>query len=94
MIALIVDFVAEPGQGDALGDLLKTQAANSLEREEGCRHFDICRDPGDPHAFMLYELYDDEAAVDAHRATDYYALFRDNIAPLVKSRSLRQWSRL
>jgi autoinducer 2-degrading protein len=94
MIAIIVDFVAEPGQGDAVRELLKTQAANSLEHEPGCRYFDLCGDPEDSERFMLYELYDDEAAVEAHRSTDYYAVFREKIDPLLKSRDLRVWKRL
>jgi quinol monooxygenase YgiN len=32
----------------------------------GCRQFDVCRDPLDPALFFLYELYDDEAAIQAH----------------------------
>ena len=94
MIALIVDFVAQPGQGEAVRELLTKQAANSLKNEEGCRHFDVCTDPENDHAFMLYELYDDEAAVEAHRSTSYYAEFRDNIDPLLKGRDLRKWTRL
>ena len=94
MIALIVDFVASAGEGDALRQLLQTQAANSLKNEGGCRHFDVCADPDNADHFMLYELYDDEAAVEAHRATDYYGAFRENIDPLLKSRELRTLTRL
>lgn len=94
MIALIVEFVASAGQGEAVRELLQTQAANSLKNEEACRHFDVCTDPGDPERFVLYELYDDEAAVDAHRETDYYAVFRENLDPLVKSRNLQKMTRL
>jgi autoinducer 2-degrading protein len=94
MLAIIVDFEAEPGQGAELCDALKTQARNSLENEEGCRHFDVCADPDNDHRFMLYELYDDEAAIEAHRSTDYYAAFRERINPIVKNRNLRLWPRL
>jgi hypothetical protein len=40
----------------------------SLKPKPGCHRFDVCRDPGDPTLFFLYELYDDEAAFQAHLA--------------------------
>lgn len=94
MIALIVDFEAEPGQGEALRQALVTQGRTSLENEEACRHFDVCVDPENGEKFVLYELYDDAAAVEAHRATPYYQTFRETIEPLVKSRNLRMMKRL
>lgn len=94
MLAIIVDFEAHPGKGEEVRDALRTQARNSLEKEPGCRHFDVCADPDDPHKFFLYELYDDDAAVEAHGRTEHYASFRATIDPLLKSRNRRQMERL
>ena len=94
MIAVIVDFEALPGKGDEVRDTLQTQARNSLEKESGCRHFDVCVDPGDANKYFLYELYDDQAAIEAHGQTGHYAAFRARIDPLLKSRSRRQMVRL
>lgn len=94
MKVIIADFVAKQGQGDKVREILQTQAANSLKNEEACRHFDVCCDPEDNRRYTLYELYDDDAAVEAHRKTDYYAKFRENIDPLVESRQARVWNRL
>lgn len=94
MLAIIVDLEAEPGKGDELRDAIQTQARDSLENEDGCRHFDVCADPENPDRFFLYELYDDQAAVEAHRQTPYYIKFRESIETVVKSRDLRLWSRL
>lgn len=94
MLAIIVDLEAESGRGDELRDALQTQARNSLENEDGCRGFDVCSDPDSPDRFFLYELYDDQAAVEAHRQTPYYIKFRERIESIVKSRDLRLWNRL
>lgn len=94
MIAVIVDFEAHPGKGAEVREILQTQARNSLEKESGCRYFDVCTDAEDPHKFFLYELYDAAAAVEAHGQTDYYAAFRERIDPLVKSRERREMVRL
>ena len=94
MIAVIVDFEAQPGKADEVREALLTQARNSLEQEPGCRHFDVCQDSENPHVFFLYELYDDAAAVEAHGQTDYYAAFRATIDPLVATRVRREMALL
>lgn len=94
MIAIIVDFVALEGKGEDVAKILMTQAKNALEKEPGCRHFDVCTDPEDPRKFFLYELYDDEAAVKAHGEYDHYASFRAAIDPLLESRNRREMKRL
>lgn len=94
MRAIIVDFEALPGKGDEVRDVLQTQARNALEKEPGCRQFDVCGDPDDPHKFFLYELYDDDAAVEAHGQYDHYAAFRVSIDPLLKSRNRRDMVKL
>jgi quinol monooxygenase YgiN len=38
-----------------------------LADEPGCSRFDVLVDPKVPTKFTLYEIYDDEAAFDAHR---------------------------
>jgi quinol monooxygenase YgiN len=94
MLAIIVDFEALPGKGGEVRETLQTQARNALEKEPGCRYFDVCADPGDPDKFFLYELYDDEAAVEAHGRTEHYGAFRARIDPLLKNRNRRQMVRL
>jgi quinol monooxygenase YgiN len=90
MLAIIVDFEALPGKGEEVRDVLQTQARNALEKEPGCRHFDVCSDPDDPQKFFLYELYDDQVAIEAHGQYDHYATFRERIDPLLKSRNRRE----
>jgi quinol monooxygenase YgiN len=38
----------------------------------------------------LYELYDDQSAIEAHGQYDHYAAFRARIDPLLKSRNRRE----
>lgn len=46
--------------------------ASASRAEPGCRQFDVCRDPADASRFVLYELYDDDAAIDAHLRTPHF----------------------
>ena len=48
--------------------------------ESGCLRFDVCQASGDPARFLLYEVYESEEAVDAHKETEHYQTWRDSVA--------------
>ena len=73
---------------------MKTQAANSLAREDGCHQFDICVAPEAPGQILLYEVYENHAAFDAHLASDHYAAFDTTAGPLMTSKTARFFQRL
>ena len=75
MYVVVVFLEATPRHRDTLRDELQMQARNTLEREAGCQRFDVCADPVDPGSFLLYEVFEDEAAYLAHRATPHHADF-------------------
>jgi autoinducer 2-degrading protein len=49
--------------------------------EPGNLRFDVLQQADDPNRFLLYEVYRDEAAVEAHKQTTHYAAWRDAVAP-------------
>lgn len=49
-------------------------------KEPGNLRFDILQDVGDPSKFVLYEAYETEEAVKAHKETAHYAVWRDTVA--------------
>lgn len=53
---------------------------NSI-KEPGNLRFDILQDANDPGKFVLYEAYDSQEAVDAHKDTSHYNQWRDTVAP-------------
>jgi (4S)-4-hydroxy-5-phosphonooxypentane-2,3-dione isomerase len=50
-------------------------------KENGNFRFDILQDGQDPSRFVLYEVYDSEKAVLAHKETAHYTAWRDKVAP-------------
>ena len=50
-------------------------------RENGNFRFDILQDAGDPCKFILYEAYESEEAVRAHKETAHYFKWRDLVTP-------------
>jgi quinol monooxygenase YgiN len=51
-----------------------------LRLEPGCRRFDVVRQAANPYHYLFYELYDDDAAFAAHRATPHFARWRETAA--------------
>lgn len=48
--------------------------------EPGNRRYDLFREAGDSPNLDLFEIYDDQAAFDAHLASAYFVAFRDKSA--------------
>jgi quinol monooxygenase YgiN len=57
-------------------------------REEGCLGYEVCRgDEASPGTFALYEKWRDQAALDAHYATEHFVRLGVNgIRPLATGR--------
>ncbi len=87
MICLAVTYLALPGLEADVADLLR-ELAEASRTEPGCRLYVPHRSPSDPRRFFLYEQYDDQAALDAHRASPHFArLGSGGIFPRLESRS-------
>ena len=52
-------------------------------KEPGNHRFDVLRSSDDPSRYMLYEVYDSEEAVAAHKETAHYAAWRDTVAGMM-----------
>jgi quinol monooxygenase YgiN len=51
---------------------------DSSRAEMGCITFDVSRSIDDPNAFVLYEEWRDQAALDEHYATEHFQTFGVN----------------
>jgi quinol monooxygenase YgiN len=58
-------------------------------KEPGCRQFDVLFEDANPHHVFLYEVYDDAAALDAHRATAHFKNYWETTAPMIAKRVAR-----
>ena len=59
--------------------------------EPGCRHFDVLVDPDDRTKVMLYEIYDDQKAFEAHQAGAAFKKYLAEAVPLLASRERKFW---
>ncbi len=64
-IAMIVKLPAAEGKTEELLEAVAKLVA-ATEDEPGTLQYTVHRDAADPHAVWFYELYADQAALDAH----------------------------
>ena len=94
MYVIAVTFLATEADKERFVVRVRQQARDSLEREPGCHQFDVCVDPGDARRVFLYELYDDEAAFQAHLASDHFKDFDRTTAGWFEDKQVQAWQRL
>jgi len=86
-IAIIAEFTTNPGSMEAFLERMRAHAAASRE-EPGCIRFDIVIPRKSENKVMLYELYADQDAFDAHAGTDRIKAHREATGPMLAERKL------
>lgn len=77
MICLQVTFTVHTGAEEEAKRLMRLMMEET-RHEPGCRSYVGWQSSEDPRKFFFYELYDDEAALTAHRAAPYFAQYVTN----------------
>ena len=60
--------------------------AREARKEPGCRQFEVLVDPKDKTKVVLFEIYNDEKAFEAHQATPHFKKYLAEAVPLLASR--------
>lgn len=94
MFVVAVFFESNRGEADNLRAALIAHAAESRANEPGCERFDVSEDPVDPSSFLLYQVFDSEAAFNAHHELEHYARFAEEIEPWVASKRMLTYTLL
>ncbi len=87
-LALVVNFTVRAGDEQQTKELIRKMEEHT-RREPGCRQYVGHQSQDDSRRFLFYELYDDQAALDAHRASPHYAQYVTNgLLPMMETRIL------
>ena len=92
MFVLSVELRIKPENVESFMRRALENAAQS-RKEPGCRQFDVLVDPKEPTRVMLYEVYVDEKAFDAHQQTAHFKKYAADAVPLLTSRERHVWKR-
>jgi (4S)-4-hydroxy-5-phosphonooxypentane-2,3-dione isomerase len=87
-VAIVVDFRLKPGVRAEFRKLIDVNARMSAQTELGCQRFDVLEPRDQPDRVLLYEIYDDEAAIEEHRTTAHYLTFNAESAALVMEKTI------
>src|SRR4051812_39285086 len=71
MLNLLVTYMINPGHEEEAVQLLSHMVAPT-RAEPGNLMYLVHRSVNEPRRFMLYEQYKDQAAFDAHRASEHF----------------------
>jgi quinol monooxygenase YgiN len=80
VLTVVAKIRAAKGSADALAVLLAEQAAVVRSKEPGCLVYRMHRSTKDPELFLVYEMYEDDAAFDLHRNAPHLAEYRERRA--------------
>jgi (4S)-4-hydroxy-5-phosphonooxypentane-2,3-dione isomerase len=86
-----VDLVIIPSEMAKFVEAIKENASNAV-KEPGCREFNVTVLANRPNHVFLYEVYDNEAALAAHRNTEHFKKYMATTASMVADRNVRAMS--
>jgi (4S)-4-hydroxy-5-phosphonooxypentane-2,3-dione isomerase len=86
MLIQSIHFTFAPEDADKAEAILR-ELRDASRNEEGVVAFDVARSQEKPNVFALWEEYEDEAALDAHIATEHFKrLVLNGLRPLAQQR--------
>ena len=77
MVVLHVTVQVKPERLAQFLEAVRHDAVHSENDEPGCLRFDVHQDRDDPNRLYYYEVYRNEAALEAHRQTSHFKLYAE-----------------
>jgi quinol monooxygenase YgiN len=80
---IVAKITVKPDKVKAFTDAAR-EIIEKSNKEAGCKSYQLYQDPYDNLKFVFVEEYKNQAAVDAHFASDYFKAFGPKIGDLVQ----------
>jgi quinol monooxygenase YgiN len=77
MFIVLVKVQVKPELLGEFTPAILNNAARSVERDPGCRRFDVLQQEDDPTKWVFYEVYDNEQAWVLHRSSAHFLAFKE-----------------
>lgn len=71
MFGIFASIMIKPEHREQFLATMEETARRSVQEEVGCVRFDVFREKDQENRYLLYEVYVDEAAFEAHLATPH-----------------------
>ena len=79
MLVLLVNLHVKPDKVEDFVRAIMENARSAVRDEPGCLRFDVSQDLEDPSRIYLYEVYEDDEALEAHRQAPHFLKWRDTV---------------
>jgi quinol monooxygenase YgiN len=80
-----VTFIAKEDGIDKMKELLSAMVIPS-KAEDGCIFYEIVQYQDKPEKFMAIETWRDEKALDGHKASEHYKIYKSSYEPYCKDK--------
>jgi autoinducer 2-degrading protein len=94
MFVVVVEFTVRVEFIDRFLERVMQQAQDSLQLEVDCHVFDVCSCSKKKNQVLLYEVYTDKTAFDAHLASAHFRDFNIAVQEWVSDKQLSTFERL
>ena len=92
---LIARYNVVPGNAARVEDALRAMAELVKTEEPACLLYNVNVDPENENLYCLYEVYENEDAIAAHRETPHFKEFVEGIiVPLLEKRERELYRRV
>ena len=81
MLIIAGSITTSPGHREAFLAAAGPMVA-ATHTEPGCREYVFSPDPDDDDRILLFELWDDQASLDAHFVSEHMAAFQQSLADI------------
>ncbi|HWR35941.1 MAG TPA: putative quinol monooxygenase [Clostridia bacterium] len=85
MLVLVVNWMANPGKEEEVVRVFGKLAAASRQ-EPGCRMYVVHQHRDDARHFLVYEQYDNDAALQSHRDSKHFQQYAVTELPTLGTR--------
>lgn len=88
MYCIIVKTELKEGVRKKFLDAMLPNAEASVRDEPGCLVFDVLEMREEPDTFLLYEVYESQAALEDHKQTPHYKASRAVVTDLIERQTV------
>lgn len=86
MIGVVATMKVKPDQTAAFEQAMKELVTATRANEPGVKIYQFCRSQKDPATYIVMELYQDQATLDAHMKSDWFRGAGPKLQPCLAER--------
>jgi quinol monooxygenase YgiN len=85
-IGIVATIKIQPGKNAELESVAKELMAAVRKNEPGNKYYQFFKSKTDETTYVVMEMYEDAAAVEAHRSSDHFKTIGSKMAPAMAGR--------